>query len=215
MDELIVSPQKWIHWAQAIRHQAEQPSQQFAANLIAPVLTHGQSIVQRLMEDIEEFRTENVSLRAQLPGPSSEPSAAHASTALMVDALIAEMEGKTSTTVASPSVSSSWPMPSHVSGASNHSHIPEAARPPLWYAVTRAPAAHADHIGIYHATYEQITAKFKLTVLPNQKIQQWNGYHFTSHASHALAEENWYTEGHKAAPKVFNLYLEAYLMAPK
>ena len=48
MDEPVVTPQKWIQWARAIRHLAEQPSQQFGANLIAPVLTQGEELVQRL-----------------------------------------------------------------------------------------------------------------------------------------------------------------------
>ena len=104
------------------------------------------------------------------------------------------------------SISFSGSMPSHGSGTSNHSGIPDPSRPPSWYAVTQASAEHPEHIGIYHATYEQITAKLKLKVLASQKIENWNGYHFTSHASHALAEEDWYTEGHTAAPKIFTLY---------
>ena len=84
-----VAPQKWIQWAQAIRHLAEQPSKQFSANLIAPVLTQGEQIVQRLMEEVEGLQTENASLRAQLPGPSSKPSANHGNTASAVGKLIA------------------------------------------------------------------------------------------------------------------------------
>ena len=78
--------------------------------------------------------------------------------------------------------------------------------PPRWYAVTHAPSAHPDHIGIYYAAYEQITTKFQLTVLPDQTIEKWNGYRFTSHATHALAEAHWRETGHTAAPEIFALY---------
>ena len=75
MDEPMVNTEKWLQWVRAIRDQAEQPSQQFTADLIAPVLWHGEKIVRHLMEKVEGLEAENAALHAQLPDPSSKPSA--------------------------------------------------------------------------------------------------------------------------------------------
>ena len=94
MDEPMVNTEKWLQWVRAIQHQAEQPSQQFGAYLIAPVLAHGEEIVRHLMDKVEELEAENASLHAQLPDPSSKPSATHATGEIAIDALIAEMQEK-------------------------------------------------------------------------------------------------------------------------